>query len=508
MKRREFLFAGTALAGCMATGLWARPLPRRRRPNVLYVFSDQHRACEMPGEQFNQAMAPTLAAFRAANTSMDQCTSNYPLCTPYRGIFMSGLYPQQSGVLGNYAILDPKVAQPLGETFRRAGYHTGYIGKWHIHGQPRVGGEDVDFIPAGPFRMGFEHWRVWANTNDHYNAWTFDQDSGEKIVLPGWQPVRMTDQAIDFLKAQKADKPWLLVVSWNPPHPPFDPPEEEKQHYPADAMKFRPNAHTDSAGELNRGVRNDAALRRSAQGYLGSITGIDEQFARILKTLDETGQAGDTIIVYTSDHGEMLGSQGLMGKRVPFEESCRVPFIVRYPGVTKDRYKSQTLFSAVDVYPTLCGLAGVPVPAHCAGRDLSDAMRGRSIQEPEHVFLLSDNEHGAGPGGGGGGGARRQGGPAADRPARARGVPRYRGVRTKTHTYVVADSGRWLLYDNVADPFQTKNLIDDENHGPLMARLDGVIEQWMRSVKDSFPYAQAKAARYDLTTPIRQSPVE
>src|SRR5262249_10938681 len=141
-----------------------RAAGKRKRPNVLFVFSDQHRAASLPGEPFNQALAPNIAAFRARNCSMERCVSNYPLCSPYRAIFMSGLYPQQTGVLSNMDVLNPGAGQPLGETFRNAGYHTGYVGKWHIHGQQSISRADEDFIPKGPYRMGFEDWHVWADT--------------------------------------------------------------------------------------------------------------------------------------------------------------------------------------------------------------------------------------------------------------------------------------------------------------------------------------------------------
>lgn len=491
MNRRDFLKTGTALAMATAASQPAKAKPKTRRPNVLYVFSDQHRVFSLPGEPFNQALAPNIDAFRERNCSMEQCISNYPLCSPYRAVLMSGLYPQQSGVLRNVDILNPNVSRPLGETFRNAGYHTGYIGKWHIHGQESINRADEEFIPKGPYRMGFEDWHVWADTDDHYHGWTFNQETGEKISPEGWAPVRMTDEAIDFLKAQTKDKPWFLVLSWNPPHPPFDPPDDDKARYPLEQIKFRPNVCLQAgASDLHSGVRNDAALRKSAQGYMGGITGVDKEFARVLKALDETGQADDTIVVYTSDHGEMMGSQGLMGKRVPYEESCRVPFVVRYPGVTPERHKSDTLFAAVDIYPTLCGLADVPVPEHCAGRDLSDVMRGRRIDELEHVFLLSQNE-------------AKVIRPNVERAERANGAgkaagggesrcPNYRGVRTKTHTYVVADTGRWLLYDNIADPYQMKNLVSDPGQQALMEALDAKIEAWLHSVGDTFPYAVAK----------------
>jgi len=489
MNRRDFLKTSAAVAVATTVTRDAKAKTKKRRPNVLFLFSDQHRAFSLPGEPFNQALAPNLEAFRDRNCSMDQCVSNYPLCSPYRAILMSGMYSQQNGVMGNQDILNPNVG-PLGETFRNAGYHTGYVGKWHIHGQESISRADEEFIPKGPYRMGFEDWHVWADTDDHYHSFTFNQETGEKIYPEGWQPVRMTDEAITFLKAQPEDKPWLLILSWNPPHPKFDPPEEYREPYPLDQIKFRPNARFEE-NDLEKGARSEAAVRKSAQGYMGGITGIDKEFARVLQALEETGQADDTIVVYTSDHGEMMGSQGLMGKRVPYEESCRVPFMVRYPGVTPERHKSDVLFAAVDIYPTLCGLAGVPVPKHCSGRDLSDVMRGRKVKEPEHVFMLSQPE-----GNQGEGDDKPAGGPARNarggRRAAAKACPPYRGVRTKTHTYIVADTGRWLLYDNIADPYQLKNLVDDKSQQALMDQLDIEIENWLHSVNDSFPYATAK----------------
>ena len=379
--------------------------PSGKRPNVLYVFSDQHRAASLPGEAFSRAVAPTFDRFRRENLSMDACISNYPLCAPHRGILISGLYPQQSGLVHNAQTLQPNVPG-LGDAFQQAGYHTAYVGKWHLyHGEG-------EFVPKGPYRFGFEHWRVWANTNRHYDGVTFDPESGKRIVMHGYQPTRMTDQAIEFLDQQKgAEKPWLLVVSWNPPHPPFNPPAEDKDN------------------------------------------------------------SDDTIVVYTSDHGEMMGSHGHMAKQMPHEESCRVPFFVRLPGMKDRGGTSDALFSSVDIYPTLCGLAGIAVPKHCSGRDFSALMRGdHDFKSPEMVFLLNEK------------------GPINRMEV---DVPTYRGVRTATHTYAVQLDGRWFLYDNKADPYQMKNLVKDPANKSLIEKFDQALIAWGRSMKDDFPYDKA-----------------
>lgn len=468
MDRREFLKRSTA-ASLAAASLPAAAAPQAsKKLNVLYVFSDQHRALSLPGEPFNEAHAPTFDRFRRQNLSMDCCISNYPLCVPHRGILMSGLYPNQSRVASNEDSLQPNVPG-LGETFQKSGYHTGYVGKWHLYK-----GEG-QFVPKGPYRFGFEDWHVWAMTNKHYDGFTFDQETGERQIMPGYQPTRMTDQAIEFLNGQKgSEKPWFLVVSWNPPHPPYDPPAEDRNRYDAQGLKFRPNVRlpipADRAVQPWKPLESFDALHQAEQGYYGGITAIDTEFARLLKTLDDNGMADNTIVIYTSDHGEMMGSHGHMAKQMPHEESCRVPFFLRHPAVKRSR-ASDSLFASVDLYPTLCGLAGIPVPKHCSGKDFSPLMLGKdSFKNSEMVFLMNNQ------------------GP----PNRQEGnTPTYRGLRTRTHTYAVQLDGRWALYDNVADPYQMKNLVKDPASESLIESFNAALIAWSKSTGDSFPYETA-----------------
>ncbi|WP_446743560.1 sulfatase family protein [Silvibacterium acidisoli] len=469
MNRREFLkqSAATSIAAAALQTAGAEPATGKKL-NVLYVFSDQHRAQSLPGEPFNQAEAPSLDRFRRQNLSMDSCISNYPLCVPHRGILISGLYPNQSHVVGNENSLEP-IVPGLGETFQKAGYHTGYVGKWHLfHGEGQ-------FVPKGPYRFGFEDWHAWANTNKHYDGITFDQETGERQIMPGYQPTRMTDQAVDFINGQKnAAKPWFLVVSWNPPHPPYDPPAEERDRYDAAALKLRPNVRmpipADKIVNPWPALKSLETLHQAEQGYYGAITAIDKEFARLLKALEDNGMADNTMVIYTSDHGEMMGSHGHMAKQMPHEESCRVPFFLRHPE-GRQQHASDTLFASVDIYPTLCGLAGIPVPKHCSGRDVSTHMLGkRGFQESEMVFLMNNQ-----------GPANRQ---EID-------TPTYRGIRTKTHTYAVQLDGRWVLYDNVADPYQMKNLVQDPANKDMIAKFDAALIAWSKETGDDFPYESA-----------------
>lgn len=471
MNRREFVKRGAAASTVAAMPLSAKvPVnPSSKRPNVLYIFSDQHRAVSLPGEAFNQAMAPTLDRFRRENLSMDRCISNYPLCVPHRAILVSGRYPTQSQVTHNAQTLQPLVPG-LGETFREAGYNTGYVGKWHLYE-----GEGK-FVPKGPYRFGFEDWHAWSNTNKHYDGITFDQETGERLTIPGYQPTRMTDQALEFINKQKGgEKPWFLVLSWNPPHPPFDPPAEDRDLYPESSLKLRPNVRFPTPADKITNPYPQLAsldtLRQAEQGYYGAISAVDKEFARLLKALDDNGMADNTLVVYTSDHGEMMGSHGHMAKQMPHEESCRVPFFVRLPERKGHGRSSDALFASVDIYPTLCGLANIPVPKHCSGRDFSNIIRGDGkFQEPEVVFLMNEQ------------------GPATRQEVN---VQTYRGVRTRTHTYAVQLDGRWCLYDNTADPYQMKNVVKDPANKALIEKLDAALIAWSKSTGDTFPYEKA-----------------
>ena len=487
MDRREFVKAGVA-ASLAASVPGMAEAPKKSRPNVLYVFSDQHRAASLPGEPFSEVIAPNIDAFRRANFSMDTCISNYPLCTPYRGILMTGKYPCQSGLVTNG--LSMKTSEfTLTKAFKQAGYRTGYVGKWHLGedaesdessmGAPPKGKPEGAYVPPGPGRFDIDDWHIWAATNNHYHAWTYDPDTGAKISPEGWNATSMTDQAIKLLKSQSPDKPWLMMLSWNPPHPPFNPPEDDQKPY-LSASKKRPNVKV-ATGETGKGakfLRSEDTLHKAMEGYFGAITGVDVEFGRLLKTLEETGMADNTIVIYTSDHGEMMGSQGRMSKQVPYEESCHVPFAVRYPGVTPKGGSSKELFAAIDIYPTVCGLAGVPVPAHCAGRDYSAIMKGHKVAPREEVFMMC----------GSGDPAHARHNKNADDSFQPGLAPTYRGIRTATHTYAVTAGGRWLLFDNVNDPYQMKNLAHDPVQKALMDAFDVKIKAWMQTTGDPFRY--------------------
>ncbi len=441
------------------------------KPNLLFIFSDQHRACSMPGEPFNDAEAPNLARLAREGLTAQNCISNYPVCSPYRGILLSGRWPYQTGIVDNALPLLVSETS-LGETFRRNGYRTGYVGKWHLDAR---GTEGRAWRPPGSTRHGFEEWHAWYNTNPHFDrSHTFDLMTRQRLQPKGYNATLMTDTVLDFIERRR-DDPWMLTVAWNPPHPPFqDAPRDLMERYESGSLHLRPNA-AEKVGRSAYGPRN-WPVRDNLQGYNAHITAIDREIGRILDKLDKSGQADNTIVVYTSDHGEMMGSQGRTGKRLPYDESCKVPFLVRYPGKAPTGASTPELLSTIDLYPTMCGLAGLEIPAHCEGQDLSPILRGANIAGPEHAFLMHiDKDNGSG--------------------GRNHPAPIFRGLRTKQYTYALGEIGRWCLYDNLNDPYQQRNLVTESSHLSLMSDLDGEVARNLESAEDRFVMPTLRARR-------------
>jgi arylsulfatase A-like enzyme len=274
----------------------------------------------------------------------------------------------------------------------------------------------------------------------------------------------MTDQALEFIDRHRAE-PWFLMVSWNPPHPNYrDAPPDQLRRYQPDTLPLRPNV-TMTGERLAR-------LRLDWQGYNAHISAIDQEVGRLTRRLEELDLARDTIVIYTSDHGDMMGSQGRMGKRLPHDESALVPFVARWPGQLPAGRACAELFGAIDIYPSLCALAGIGVPGHCEGQDLSGLFLGRSTRAADSAFLMHIDKHGASGG-------------------IANPAPIFRGVRTARYTYAAGETGPWVLYDNQEDPHQLHNLVHDPARRALRSDLQGLVASWLRRAHDTFPWEAA-----------------
>lgn len=428
----------------------------RSRPNLVFVFADQMRGMAMGCAGNPDVGTPTMDALARDGLRLTSCTATVPVCGPNRATLFTGLYPTRHRVLGNDFPL-PTGLPSLGTIAGENGYRTGYIGKWHLDGVPRA-----KFTPPGPRRHGFGFWAAY-NCSHAYFRPRYYRDMPEVIEVPGYEPEVQTGLAIDFLDQCADGEPFCLVLSWGPPHNPYPQvPEPYRARYDPAALSLRPNVETDTDNPLARG----ADCRRTIADYYAAITALDDQLARLLAALDERDLAKDTVVVFTSDHGDMLWSHGWMRKQAPYEESINVPFLLRWPGTVPRGSISETLLGTIDLLPTLIGLLGWESSVTFDGRDLSALLLGRTDQAPDSVLIgncLSLNE------------------------ARQQNMPEWRGLRTRRHTYTELPGRRpWLLFDNREDPYQLRNLVDSDEHRDLQGQLASTLSDWLERTGDPF----------------------
>jgi arylsulfatase A-like enzyme len=423
--------------------------------NLLFVFADQMRFCDMGCAGNREVRTPTLDRLAAEGTRLTHCFTTSPVCGPNRAVLLTGTYPITNRVPANDLAL-PEHLPSFGTIARRHGWKTGYVGKWHLDGVPRS-----KFTPPGPRRSGFDFWAVHNCTHDYFNP-QYYRDSPELIRTEGYEPEVQTGLALEFLERQKPGEPFCLFLSWGPPHDPYPRvPERLRGSYDPDRLTLRPNMEPEARNALAAGLD----CRRTLADYYAAITALDEQLDRLLKALDSHAMRENTVVVFTSDHGDMLWSHGWMKKQAPFDESVRVPFLIRAPGVIPAGASSAGLVATVDLLPTLAALLGWRCPPGIEGSDRSALLRGEGgAVQPETVMMGHYY--------------------AGDEAAR-QGMPEWRAVRTPRHTYVELPGRQpWLLFDNETDPHQLLNLVDRPGHAETQARLSSALTGWLTTTKD------------------------
>jgi arylsulfatase A-like enzyme len=417
-----------------------------RRPSILLIVPDQMRGQSLGCMGDPDVRTPNLDRLAAQGVLFRNTFANTPVCCPARAILLTGKYAHSNGMVANDLRLRESETT-LAEILSAQGYRTGFVGKWHLDGGPRLPG----FIPPGPRRQGFAFWAANECSHEHFRP-TYFRDAETPIVENRFEPEVWADRAIEFLRAA-GDAPFFLEVAIGPPHDPYGAPERFMKMYDPATLTMRPNWVEGVPG----------AGRKEMAGYDAAITAVDEQVGRLLKALDDLGRADDTIVVFTSDHGDMLGSHGQRLKRKPWEESIRVPGIVRYPAKVRPGRVSNALLSHVDFAPTLLALCGLPIPGELQGSDLSGVVLGRAEAGPDSAYFQIFVPFA---------------GDVTPRP--------WRGVRTGRFLYARAQEGPWLLYDLKDDPYELKNLATDPAQAGLRRDMESRLADWMERTGDSW----------------------
>ena len=454
MNRREFMKASGGAWGTLATSksAWSASKVAQPRkpagPNLLFVFSDQQSSDMLGCYGNDQIITPNIDKLATQGIRFNHCISSCPVCTPFRAMLLSGQHPLHVGAMVNDMQLLPGKGKYFAEVLRDAGYRTGYVGKWHLYGGMRNRP-----IPAGPLRYGFDHEFFSNNCTLQFgaNAAFFWNEKGKRVKYEKWEPDGQTDQALRFIDRHAGKAPFALFVSWHPPHNwgrGYPAPPEYERMYDPEKIALRPSC------------RDTPRSRKEYRGYMAMCTNLDANVARLMKKLKDKGIGDNTLVVYTSDHGDLLRSHGIHNwhKSRPEHVSCRVPLIMRWPGKLSKRVCNMPT-GTMELMPTILGLLGIKPPDTCQGSNYADALlKGQDLSDKSvPLFFWGENSD-------------------------------WRGVYAQRYTYAFepkgATKGINVLYDRQKDPHELKNLFHCPDHRKVRQELHALTKKWMATFHD------------------------
>lgn len=442
------------------------------RPNVLLMIADDHRYSAIGANGDPTVQTPVLDGLAARGISFDQTHIQGGLtgavCVPSRACLLTGANVFRAVVgreiddMRGLQTLNPDLPS-LPAVFRAAGYHTHGIGKWH--------NDKASFARgfAGGARIFFggmsDHDRVPVHAFDPAGVYPDDA----RAPAAGFSTDLFGDAAIDFLDGYQEDAPFFLYLAFTAPHDPRTPPPPYDARYDPERIPLPANflpRHPFDNGELR--VRDELlapfprppeVVRRHIADYYGMISHLDAGIGRVLDALAATGRAGDTIVVYTADHGLAVGQHGLMGKQNLYEHSNHIPLILAGPGIPAGA-RSDALTELADLFPTLCDLTGTPVPETAEGRGLTPLMTGERHAVRDRVCAVYKDVQ--------------------------RMVSDGRWKLIRYHHSPASDAGtdRLQLFDLAADPWETHDLSAEPDQPARIQSLADDLAAWQRQVGD------------------------
>lgn len=464
---KHFLFALFAIGLIESQDLAAGDAPTAPRPNVVLILVDDLKPL-LGCYGDTVVRSPNIDRLAARGTLFESAYCNQAVCSPSRNALLTGLRPQTLGIYDlatNFRASVPD-AITLPQHFRQHGYRTEALGKvfhaghanhddaasWsvpHFSGKGRAAGEQGDADPQASARPAAQNARSKKRGLPFTAA-----DVDDSAYADG----KVADEAVRRLQAAQAkpEEPFFLAVGFVKPHLPFVAPQKYWDLYPESAFEFAswrnapvgaPSYAGQNSGELRRyrGVPAQGALpddlqRKLIHGYHAATSYMDAQVGRVIAALDQTGLAENTIVVFWGDHGWHLGDHGMWCKQTNYEQAARIPLIVVAPQIAAAGTRTKALAESVDVYPTLCELAGLPLPRGADGLSLANVLRKPESAGKESIIHVY---------------------PRGERIGRAIRTPRYRLVEWKTPNAPPA-TAELELYDYVDDPLETKNLAAEQ----------------------------------------------
>jgi arylsulfatase A-like enzyme len=448
----------------------AQPPTARARPNIVYIMTDDHAAHAISayGSKINQT--PHLDRLAREGALFTNVFATNAICTPSRATILTGQYSHLNGVtmFNRFDSTRMTVARLL----QQGGYHTGMVGKWHLGSDPQ----------------GFDHWEIFPGQGEYREPVLYTATSQKKYTGRYATDV-VTDLGIDFIARRPRDKPFFLMLHHKAPHRPWVPSQEHGQRFsrlriPEPVTLFDDyTTRTDALRENKQRLATDLTpgdlkqdppaglqgadltrwkYQRYMQDYLATVQSVDDSIGRVLDALDKEGLARDTMVIYTSDQGFFLGDHGLFDKRFMYEESLRMPFLVRWPAAIAAGSRIEAMGLNVDFAPTFLDVAGLPASSDMQGRSLVPVLRGAAPADwrtSMYYRYYHDPGH--------------------------HNTRAHYGVRTKTHKLIYFwKKDQWELFDLVADPYELHNLYGQPGMDSLTETLKTELARLKREARD------------------------
>lgn len=452
-------------------------LNKNKKPNIIWIFGDQHRAQMLGCSGDPNVYTPNIDNMASLGINFTGAVSGFPLCCPFRGSLLTGKYPHNCVPGHEYPL--PSGQPTIADVFNNAGYDTAYIGKWHLDGWHERDGRAAKHIIAADRRGGFKYWIGYDNNNSQWDSWVHGHDRNGKEIelyrLPGYETDELTNLMINYIRGKGMDRereregkenqdiPFFAVLSVQPPHNPYVAPEQFMGKHTPGNIKIRKNVP-----EVPSVIEQ---TRREIAGAYAQVENLDWNVGRILKELNDSGLASDTHILFFSDHGDMHGSHGQFKKTTPYEEAIRIPFIISGEHLNYDGRRTGRIpvpINHVDIAPTTLGLCGIDKPNWMEGTDYSHyrlAWRKPVQSEPDSAFLQNVIPTGHGD--------------SIDRP--------WRGIVTKDGwKYVCLENTPWLMFNLNEDPFEQINLAFNSRYKKKRNELNDRLKKWIEDTKDMF----------------------
>ena len=454
----------------------------KKRPNIVFIMADDHAAQAISAYGSKLIKTPNIDRLANEGMKFENCFVTNSICTPSRAVIITGKYSHLNGVpVFNH--IDN--SQPLlSKYLQAAGYYTGIIGKWHLGGQNPYRPDDGK--PAG-----FDYWNILPGQGSYFNPLMIEM--GQRKTIEGYTTDIITDLSIDFIKHRPPGKPFFLMLHHKAPHRNWRPDEKHRKQYenyeppiPAtfdDDYKGKSDASRNATNHIDTDLKDSdlkmkppeglsgAALKkwkfkRYMQDYLACVASVDDNVGRFLDYLDKNALAENTIVIYTSDQGFFLGEHNMFDKRFMYEESLRMPFLIRWPAGIKPALVSNKMILNVDFAPMLLDAAGVRVPADMQGRSFLQLLQSRTPKDwrtSMYYRYYHPGDH---------------------------NVAAHYGVRTDRYKLIYFDKlDQWELYDLKNDPIEMHNLYDDPTSAALIKQLKAELYRLKKQLKDNDQFA-------------------